>query len=269
VEDLLIFDAQMPELYHNRLGPFCFLPYAQESAQRLSELEGSSLLEIASGTGIVTHELDRVLGDHWRILATDISVDMLDLNRSYTAHSTRTTYEVVDALNLPYEDNSFDVVLCHFGWMFFPDKDLAAREALRVLKPGGTILIAVWGSLAENPAFETAGNVIAECFPDDPPNFLMTPFGYHVEEELHRLVNEPGFVNVSVQRISKIGNSESAFGIAEGFYGGTPMVLAIAKRDASRLGELREKLTAELTARLGDAPLKAPMVAVYVTAEKP
>lgn len=269
MEDILIFDAQMPEHYHRELGPFCFRPYAQEVANRLKDFPGSNLLELASGTGILTFELDAAFPPHWQIVASDITEDMLGLNRKHTAHSPRTTHQVIDAADIPFPDASFDIVVCQFGWMFFPDKDHCAREANRVLKPGGTLLFEVWGSLEENPAFGLADQVMADAFPSDPPQFILKPFGYHQETESARLASDAGFVNVTAERVAKTGVAPTADGLALGFYGGTPMVLAIANRDASRLDELRAELSKRLAERLGNDPVTAPMVSVIVTAKKP
>ena len=64
--------------------------------------------------------------------------------------------------------------LIQFGIMFYPDKDAGAREALRVLKPGGTFAFNVWGSFETNPAIRIAHETISGFFESDPPSFLET-----------------------------------------------------------------------------------------------
>ena len=55
-----------------------------------------------------------------------------------------------DVSKLPFDDNTFDIVTCRFGYMFFPDMMLATQEMTRVLKPGGRIATSVWGSPENN-----------------------------------------------------------------------------------------------------------------------
>jgi ubiquinone/menaquinone biosynthesis C-methylase UbiE len=54
--------------------------------------------------------------------------------------SERVRWQQADVLGLPFEDSAFDAIVCQFGVMFFPDKQTAFREALRVLKPRGRFL---------------------------------------------------------------------------------------------------------------------------------
>src|SRR5215469_14405127 len=118
------FDAEIPEYYDRLLGPFCFRPYAEELLHRLDGLKPGHLLEVAAGTGVVTEVLRTGLGPEWTITASDLNEEMLCLARVRPALASGVTFEIANAIELPFEDNSFDVVVCQFGWMFFPDKDL-------------------------------------------------------------------------------------------------------------------------------------------------
>ncbi|TIP57848.1 MAG: class I SAM-dependent methyltransferase, partial [Mesorhizobium sp.] len=93
---------------------------------------------------------------------------------------SRITWLQADALKLPFDDASFDLVCCQFGAMFFPDRVAAYREAKRVLKPGGHFLFSVWDRIEENIFADDVTNALARIFPHDPPRFLArTPHGYH------------------------------------------------------------------------------------------
>ena len=82
----------------------------------------------------------------------------------------RVQFRQADALQLPFDDQSFDAVVCQFGVMFFPDRSAAFREANRVLRPGGRFLFNVWESPATNPIV-TAGMVagLSQRYPDHGP----------------------------------------------------------------------------------------------------
>lgn len=91
-----------------------------------------------------------------------------------------------DALALPFALASFDLVVCQFGVMFFPDCPRAMAEARRVLRPGGALLLSVWDRIEENEFADVVTQELARLHPSDPPRFLArTPHGHH---DLRRLV---------------------------------------------------------------------------------
>jgi SAM-dependent methyltransferase len=72
----------------------------------------------------------------------------------------------------------FDVVVCQFGVMFFPNKPKAYREVFRVLKPGGLFLFSGWDRIETNDLTHIVHQTLTEMFPDDPPMFMArTPMG--------------------------------------------------------------------------------------------
>jgi ubiquinone/menaquinone biosynthesis C-methylase UbiE len=146
------FVGSIPEIYDEHLGPLLFEHYAADLAARVTVPVGSRVLELACGTGIATDRLRAALPDEVAIVATDLNEAMLDLARNKRGNLANVQYQVVDALDLPFEDGSFDAVVCQFGVMFFPDKAACAREAARALKPGGAYTFNVWDSLDRNPA---------------------------------------------------------------------------------------------------------------------
>ena len=102
-----------------------------------------SILELACGTGIVTRELLTSLSANGHLTATDLNQAMIDVARKQMgplAADLRLHLQPADACKLPFPDASFDVIVCQYGVMFFPDKPRSMREARRVLAPGGRYL---------------------------------------------------------------------------------------------------------------------------------
>jgi ubiquinone/menaquinone biosynthesis C-methylase UbiE len=97
-----------------------------------------------------------------------------------------------DACSLPFGDRMFDAVVCQFGIMFVPDKALAAREAHRVLKPGGLFLFNVWDAMEHNELGQLTHQTIASYFDKDPPAFYEVPFGYMIRT-IKRALKEMAF----------------------------------------------------------------------------
>ena len=108
---------------------------------------------------------------------------MLDHALSRQVVDDRITWRQADALALPFSDNAFDVVVCQFSVMFFPDKIAGFSEAERVLNANGKFIFSVWDDLESNEFADVVTRAAASAFPDDPPMFLArTPHGYHDEE---------------------------------------------------------------------------------------
>jgi SAM-dependent methyltransferase len=172
-------------------------------AARAAEFAPRRLLETAAGTGIVTRALRDALPAATEIVATDLNPPMLDIARRRFAGRENVRIEAADATALPFLDDAFDLVVCQFGLMFFPDKPASFREARRVLKPGGRYLFSVWDSKEKNRFAKIAGDAGVEGFEGDPPKFYDTPFSLWRVDELRALVAAADFprLDIAIVRI--------------------------------------------------------------------
>ena len=257
------FAGSIPELYDRFLGPLLFLPYANEVAARVSRWKPKQILETASGTGIVTEAVQRSAPSA-RIVATDLNQAMLDVAER-RIKSDRVRFQAADAQNLPFADGSFDLVLCQFGVMFFPDKAKANSEALRVLKPGGHYLLVIWDSLSSNPVSNALAEAVAAEFPDDPPRFLeRAPFGYADRDQIDRDMRAGGFTDIDIETVS-LSSRVSASDAARGMCLGSPLAAEIEERGigaAERATKAAERALHKLDGK------DVPMSAIFVTAIK-
>jgi ubiquinone/menaquinone biosynthesis C-methylase UbiE len=100
------------------------------------------VLDVAAGNGNATLAAARRFAD---VTSTDYVGALLDRGRERTdADRLAVTFQEADAENLPFADDSFDVVLSTFGVMFTPNQERAASELIRVCRPGGKIGLANW-----------------------------------------------------------------------------------------------------------------------------
>ena len=162
-------------------------------ANRLASKSLARVLEIAAGTGVVTRSLASVLPESVSIVATDLNQPMLD---QAAALGTKRPVEwrQADAMQLPFEDGTFDAVVCQFGVMFFPEKSKAFSEARRVLRPGGVFIFNVWDQIKENEFADTVTTALESLFPKNPPRFLArTPHGYYDGLTIKRDLANGGF----------------------------------------------------------------------------
>ena len=113
--------------------------YLEKALSGIPELFSGKLLEVPVGTGILTMPLYKTL-QNADITCLDYSEDMMRQaeDRAKRLHLKNISFQQGDVGALPYEDNSFDIVLSLNGFHAFPDKEAAYREVFRVLKPGGT-----------------------------------------------------------------------------------------------------------------------------------
>ena len=129
-------------------------------------------------------------------MATDLNQPMLDQAPAPAGPDGRIEWQQADALALPFQDQSFDVVACQFGAMFFPDKVQGYKEARRVLRPGGRFLFNVWDRISENEFAEVVTEALAELFPLDPPRFMArTPHGHHDVGKVREDLTAAGFAD--------------------------------------------------------------------------
>lgn len=259
----VIFAGAIPENYDRYLGPVIFEPYAQDLVSRLKDTKTERVLEIACGTGIVTRQLRDGLPPKTEIVATDLNPDMFKYAQQKFRDNENVRWQQADASALPFPDNSFDTVVCQFGYMFVPDQPAAMREAHRVLRKGGVFLFNVWSSLADNPFAEIAHTTIGSFFDHDPPKFYEIPFSLHEITPVHDLLQNAGFAQVESFIETKPCRANSAKEFATGLVRGNPVGTEAAER-----GVDPEKLIDALARRFGDAPFESTMRAIVWRAMK-
>jgi ubiquinone/menaquinone biosynthesis C-methylase UbiE len=262
------FSGSIPAAYDRYLGPVFFQAYAEDIAARLKLDANASVLEVACGTGILTRVLRDVLPAGTRLVASDLNDAMIQIAGEKFQKDEAVEWRQADACDLPFDDRSFDAVVCQFGFMFVPDKALAARETHRVLKPGGVFLFNVWDSLEHNDLGRIAHETIASFFENDPPAFYQVPFGYHDHAEIKCVLEGAGFQEVRLEVVTKTSGSAPAGAVAEGLVRGSPVALAIAERDPSLLGVISNAVAAALRRHCAGDTVSVPMRAIVVEAQR-
>ena len=126
-------------------------PMGDEIIRSINPRGAEVVLDIAAGTGEPGLTIATML-TAGKVVITDLSEDMLEIARENALKRDIKNIEtrVCDVCALPFADNTFDAISCRLGFMFFPDMLLAAKEMVRVLKPGGKIATSVWNELENN-----------------------------------------------------------------------------------------------------------------------
>ncbi len=136
--------------YSERLVPWLFTHWADRLIDLARPGGSAEVIDLACGTGLITGALLARLDDGARVHSVDL--DPAALAYASAAFSDdRVSWHEADASQLPCESSTADVVVCNQGLQFFPDRPAVSAEVLRVLRPGGRLALAVWGTLAANP----------------------------------------------------------------------------------------------------------------------
>ena len=262
------FVGSVPQLYESHFVPLIFEPYAVDIARRVAALKPRRVLEIACGTGAVSRHLAVMLDASCEIVATDLNPAMLEeAKRIGTVRPI--DWRVADAMNLGFEDGAFDVVVCQFGAMFFPDRVHAYGEARRVLGADGHFVFNAWDRIETNEFADAVTDALATVFPQDPPRFMArTPHGYFDEARIRADVAAAGYKDVRVEWIAFTSRAVSADVVALAYCQGSPLRGEIESREPGSLVRATKVAAGEIARRFGDGPVEGQIRAVVIEAAR-
>ena len=264
-----LFAGSIPQLYEQYLVPLIFAPYAVDMVQRVAALQPSRVLEIAAGTGVVTRRLTMQLPVSTSIVATDLNQPMLD-HAASIGTKRAVEWRQADAMQLPFADESFDVVVCQFGVMFFPDKARAYAEARRVVRAGGRFVFNAWDAIEHNEFADTVTHALEAPFAADPPRFLARlPHGYHDVAAISRDLALGGFRRTpDIVTVTEQSRAASPRVAAIAYCQGTPLRNEIEARSAIGLAEATDIATAAVTQRFGSGAVQGRIQAHVFSVER-
>jgi ubiquinone/menaquinone biosynthesis C-methylase UbiE len=238
---------------------FLFEPYAKLVAERCALLQPDRILETAAGTGIVTRAVHRAV-PRAQVVATDINPAMLEF-AAHALTNERVLFQHADAQNLPFSDRGFDLVLCQFGVMFFPDKIRANEEARRMLRPNGHYLLVTFDRLELNPVPKAAQDAVSALFAHNPFDYMERgPFSYSDPTQIKHDLLAAEFTDVEIETI-KLSSRVNSHDAAQGLVFGSPFRAEIERRDPTALDRAVEGVAHALARWDGkDAPMSAHLI---------
>jgi ubiquinone/menaquinone biosynthesis C-methylase UbiE len=263
------FSAAVPGFYDEHLGPMFFEPYAIRMADKICMLPTDNILELACGTGTLTSLLL-----HWIekkpngvIIASDINPSMLAFAEKKLNHKN-ILWRKIDALEIPYRDESFGCITSQFGVMFFSDRVKAFKEVWRTLKPGGTFIFNCWDEILHNPIADIVNNALNHFFSGNAPAFYTIPFSYHDTNIIRNDLREAGFYDMHFRLENATGYCVSVENAVKGLIFGTPTITAIEALDPERLPLFLKYLEIEISKKFGNNNLAIPLQAHVVSCIK-
>jgi ubiquinone/menaquinone biosynthesis C-methylase UbiE len=228
---------------------------------------GERVLDVACGTGLVALEAARLVGAAGRVTGVDLSGKMVEAARRRAAGLgiANATFQRMDAQKLELEDASFDVALCALGLMYVPDLSAALSEMHRILRPGGRMIVAVWGERSQcgwAPVFEI---VDAEVSSDVCPLF----FNLGQQNVLADLCETVDFDLLECRRLSSTLCYVDAEEACDAAFIGGPVALAWSRFNEDTRQRVRQRYASAIDPWRHAGGYRIPGEFVVVAARKP
>lgn len=236
-----------------------------ESLHRAGLRAGMRFLDVAAGSGALSLPAAR-LGA--KVVATDLSPSMLELLRNRARkENLNIETRVMDGHNLEFEDCTFDMAGSQFGVMTFPDQPRGIREMARVVKPGGRVLMSVYGPPAEIDFLGFFVGAVHSVRPDFVPPMDPPPPEFRLAdpETLRSELVEAGLEDVQVDQITEYTDFKSAKFLWEWIIWSNPIVemllgmLNVTNDERDTIEKTTHRLWEERASASGVATLSAPI----------
>ena len=241
-------------------------PVREWLLRELAPRPGQTLLELAAGAGDTGFDAAALTGDGGRLISSDVSAAMLDVARRRGAERgvLNVDYRLLDIERIELDDDTVDGVLCRYAYMLAADPVAAFAETRRVLRPGGRVVLAVWGDLDRNPFFAALGMALVRAGHVAPPDPTAPgPFSFGDPARVRGLLEAAGFTDVRVEDVA----THFAFPDVDEYVAihadaSGPMALALQGLSAAERAGVAESLGAALAPFRTGSGYEVPAVSV-------
>ena len=182
-------------MYEKFFVPALFSEWAPRVLAAAQVQPGERILDVACGTGVLARAAAAAVGPTGTVTGVDRNSGMLAVARRM---APMLEWVEGDAQKLGFADEVFDAVVSQFGLMFFEDRATALHEMWRVVRRGGRIAVAVWGSLEEAPAYATMVNLFDRLAGPAAADALRAPFVLGSVDELRSQFDAAEIPNVTI-----------------------------------------------------------------------
>ena len=172
------------EVYDELFVPALFGPWGEALCDRAEIGPGHVVLDVACGTGVCALAAARRVGAGGRVVGLDANPEMLAVARR---KASPVEWREGRAENLPFPDGIFDRVVSQFGFMFFEDQPGALGEMLRVLRPGGRVVVAVCDGLDHSPGYAVLTELLHRLFGAEVAEAFRAPFALGDRDRLRAI----------------------------------------------------------------------------------
>jgi ubiquinone/menaquinone biosynthesis C-methylase UbiE len=227
------------ENYERYFVPTIGAPVAADLIEAAHVRSGERVLDAACGTGVVTKLAAERVAPGGTVAGLDPNPAMLAVARATTPADLSIDWHQAPAEDLPFPDESFDVVLCGMGLQFFSNKEAGLREFHRVLVPGGRLVANVPGPAP--PPLEIMADALARHIGSESASFVHTVFSLHDPDGLRNLATRAGFEDVDVHSAETSLELPPPEEFLRQYVSSTPLAAAVAQADEERRAALENE----------------------------
>ena len=191
--------ASAAEIYEQFFVPALFAQWPAHVLRVANVQSGDDILDVACGTGVLAREAANLVGNTGSVVGVDNNEGMLAVAQQRAPH---VSWKTSPAESLPFADETFDCVVSQFGLMFFENQVKALTEMGRVLRPGGTMTVAVWESLDNTPGYAMVAELLDELFGPGVAASIQAPYSLGDRQSLTSLFADADMNDVTVQTIT-------------------------------------------------------------------
>src|SRR5262245_23249496 len=185
------------QVYEEFFVPALFQQWSRIIADMTRAAPGQRVLDVACGTGVLACAAAERVGPGGAVTGLDPNDEMLAVARTKSAHIE---WKNGHAESLPFAEASFDGVASQFGLMFFEDRAAGLREMMRVLRPGGRLVVAVCDALDHSPGYAVLAELLQRLFGTVVADAFRAPFALGERGQLRALCEQSGIRNAQFAR---------------------------------------------------------------------
>jgi ubiquinone/menaquinone biosynthesis C-methylase UbiE len=230
------YGATAPENYERFFVPAIGRPLAEDLIRTAHLRTGERVLDVGCGTGVVARLAAAAVGPGARVAGLDVNPGMLAVARSAAPNGSDIEWREAKAEQIPYADDSFDVVLCQMSLQFMEDRARALEEMRRVLAPDGRLVLNVPGPAA--PLFETMAIAMGRHIAPPATGFVRAVFSLHDTDELETLLRGAGFHDVRVRADRRTLRLPGPRDFLWQYVGSTPLSAMVREADDGKRAAL-------------------------------
>jgi SAM-dependent methyltransferase len=251
------FAGSVAENYQQHLVPAIFEPWARDLVDLAAPRLGERVLDVACGPGVVARLAARRAGPD-QVTGLDINPGMVAVARSLPSELP-ISWREGSALQMPFPDEAFDVVLCQQGVQFFPDRAAGLREMRRVLVPGGRVVLAVWGPIERSPGYAALAPALERHISAAAAAAARSPFSLWDIGELRHVMAGAGLREVEVHSPTKMLRFSSPAEFVSQYAWASPIAAALGDANASVLDPVIRDVAEALAPYLHEGALSFPI----------
>lgn len=246
-------------------------PFHRSLLELVKLRPGDRVLDVCTGLGEPAMSIASIIAPNGQVVGVDLSSNMTAIARKTATKRGLQNVEfmTMDAEKLEFPSESFDVAVSCFGFQIVTNPNAAAKEILRVIRPGSRAGFTVWSTGDRSPALHVLIGPMLEHATPDEDGYLPTPYELGGPKELASMLKEIGFINpIEVRKVGYcVANSVEEY--LSMFLEGSPIGHSLTEESDEVRQEVREKAMKNIAAYTSPNGVSIPAECVFVVASKP